>query len=118
MALSPLTIANWYLTGGNTSVEPPVALGEVTLHLNKDCTSPTGPVSAKIKSVFALDVNGAPVGSPLFWPNSELVPNDSVYIMNVYAADGQPIGGPVPITVGPSSSGTGFGESFGSSFGS
>lgn len=113
MALSALPITNFYFID-----ETPVAGGEVTVHLNKDCTGPNGQVSAKIKSVVTLDTNGAPEDAPLFWPNAQLSPNDSVYIINVYGPLGNLIAGPLPVTVGPSASQSGFGTAFGSAFGS
>lgn len=113
MALSALPITNFYYLNGL-----PVAGGEVKVHLNKDCTGPNGQVSAKIKSVITLDSNGAPENAPLFWPNAQLSPNDSVYILNVFGPNGNLIAGPIPVSVGPSASQTGFGVAFGSSFGS
>lgn len=95
-----------------------MALGWIILHLNKDCLSPTGQVGSKPKIKINLDVNGQLDGAPLFWPNSELMPNDSVYILSVYTSVGQRVLGPVEITVGPSSVLFGFGTEFGGSFGS
>ena len=112
MALSPLTITNFLLANGL-----PVAEGEVFIRLDKDCQGPDGQVSTRVSSFF-LDTTGAPVGSPEFWPNNELLPNDSAYLMSVKNAQGERILQWQQVFVGPSSSLTGFGESFGTSFGS
>jgi hypothetical protein len=112
MALGPLTITNFITADGL-----PVADGEVSIRLNKDCMGPSGQVSTRAV-LFALDSAGAPIGSPLFWPNNQLVPSDSVYIISVRNSEGQRILGPEGIFVGGSGTATGFGASFGASFGS
>lgn len=117
MAQSAFPISTFVLPNGN-----PVALGWITLHLNKDCQYTTGgtpgQVGSRIKVRVNLDANGDIEGAPVFWPNSELLPNDSVYIMSVYREDGQLVLGPVEVTVGPTTGVLGFGVAFGSSFGS
>lgn len=117
MAQTAFPITTFVLPNGS-----PVALGWITLHLNKDCqytaTSGAGQVGSRIKIKVNLDSNGDIEGAPVFWPNSELLPNDSVYIMSVYRADGQRVLGPVDVTVGPTAGALGFGVAFGSSFGS
>lgn len=112
MALSPLTTTNFLLANGL-----PVAGGEVFVRLSKDCMGPDGQVSTRI-STFTLDDDGAPIGSPLFWPNNELNPTDSVYLISVKNAQGERILQWQPVYVGPSSPIPGFGVSFGASFGS
>ena len=113
MALSPLTITNFILANGQ-----PVADGEVLMRLNKDCMGPVGQVSTRTVT-FALDSAGAPIGPPLFWPNSELVPNDSVYLISVRNAQGERVLQWQAIYVGAGSPPSfGFGSGFGSAFGS
>jgi hypothetical protein len=112
MALSPLNITNFYTADGL-----PVAGGEVYIRLNKDCMGPNGQVSTRT-TVFQLDDDGAPVGSPVFWPNNQLLPNDSVYFISVKNADGERILQWQGMYVGPTSPIPGFGTSFGQSFGS
>jgi hypothetical protein len=112
MALSPLTITNFILANGL-----PVAEGEVLIRLNKDCMGPDGQVSTRTVT-FNLDDAGAPIGDPLFWPNSELLPDDSIYLISVKNAQGERILQWQGIFVGPSSPIPGFGVSFGQSFGS
>ena len=113
MALSPISQTLFSLPNG-----APVASGRVIMHLNKDCMSPAGQVGQKIKIIVQLDENGVPIDGPLFWPNNELTPSDSVYIMTVENDAWLPICGPIPVYVGPSSVSTGFGSAFGGSFGS
>jgi hypothetical protein len=81
--------------------------------------SPNGLVSTQIDEID-LDDTGAPVGAPLFWPNSSLSPSNTVYNLKVFNATGEQIlyGNSLATTVGPSSGAVGFGSSFGSSFGS
>jgi hypothetical protein len=112
MALSPLTITNFVLVNGL-----PVADGEVLIRLSKDCMGPDGQVSTRT-STFQLDVNGAPIGSPEFWPNTELTPTDSVYLIAVENAQGERILQWQETFIGTAPSGIGFGSSFGGSFGS
>jgi hypothetical protein len=112
MALSPLSITNFLLANGL-----PVAGGEVLIRLSKDCMGPDGQVSTRT-STFQLDDDGAPVGSPVFWPNNELTPTDNIYWISVKNAQGERILQWQGIFVGPSSPIPGFGVSFGQSFGS
>ena len=95
-----------------------VANGYLLIHLSNDAASASGQISAKIKSEVALGTLGEILDNPQFWENSSLTPNDTVYFLEVYNADGLRICGPIPVTVGPSAAATGFGVSFGTSFGS
>ena len=96
-----------------------VANGYLLIHLNNDATAlGTGQVGAKIKSEVTLGALGEILNNPQFWENASLTPNDTVYILEVYNAEGLRVCGPIPVTVGISASQTGFGVAFGSSFGS
>ena len=112
MAQSPFPIAQFVYA--NTL---PVADGFVVVQLSKDCKSSGGQVASRIKVRLLLNSSGNIINDPLFYPNSELQPNDSVYIYSVYNSDGHRVLGPVTILIGEST-GTGFGLAFGSSFGS
>ena len=117
MALSPLTITNFVLAGGPATVNP-VAYGEMSIRLDKDCMGPEGQVSTRTTTV-QLDANGAPIGSPLFWPNNDLTPADSQYLISVKNENGERILQWQGTYVGPySPPQTGFGSAFGGSFGS
>jgi hypothetical protein len=95
----------------------PVANGYIVIQTNKDVQIPsTGQISSRIKVTVRLDQFGQILNDPVFWPNSELNPNDSYYIYSVYTVLGQRIVGPEAIQIGIGL--TGFGQSFGSSFAS
>lgn len=94
----------------------PVANGYLIINLSKDATASTGPIGSKIKVKVLLDANGKITGAPQFWPNQQLSPSDSVYIVVVYNSQAERIAGPLNVVVVPTA--TGFGLAFGSSFGS
>lgn len=96
----------------------PVANGYMIIHLNKDCaiTGNGGQVSARIKIRVPLS-SGGELAETFFWPNSELVPSDSVYVYSIHKQNGQRVLGPLSITIGLAG-GIGFGIAFGSSFAS
>lgn len=127
MALSPLTIIQFQfigITGVLTASAAPVVDGQVYIHLNKDCQAPSGTgttpgqVGGKQKKIIQLDSGGEVSDTYLFWPNSELVPSDSAYIITVEDSSGERILGPLSVYVGNAPGLTGFGVSFGTSFGS
>jgi hypothetical protein len=95
-----------------------VANGYLLIHLSNDAASSGGQIGARIKSEVFLGTLGEILDNPQFWENSSLAPNDTVYFLEVYNADGLRVCGPIPVTVGPSSSNLGFGQAFGVSFGS
>jgi len=68
----------------------PLALGYLTVRLNTDAVSNDGDqVSAGIIVTVPLDANGLISGSAQFWPNNQLTPTDTVYIIKAYTARGQ-----------------------------
>jgi len=95
-----------------------VANGYLLIHLSNDASSPSGQIGARVKSEVALGTLGEILDDPQFWENSSLTPNDTVYFLEVYNSNGLRICGPIPVTVGPSTTSLGFGQAFGSSFGS
>lgn len=95
-----------------------VVNGYLLIHISNDAASASGQIGAKIKSEVTLGDLGEILDNPQFWENSSLTPNDTVYFLEVYNSDGLRICGPIPVSVGPSASATGFGVSFGTSFGS
>lgn len=96
----------------------PVAKGYLIIQLNKDVLAPTGQIGSQVKVKVLLDASGEITDSPLFWPNIQLTPNDSLYILNVYTAEGQRVLGPISILLGLTVPPTGFGQAFGSTFAS
>lgn len=113
MAQSPFPIQNFVIGNGDE-----VAGGYLLIHLSNDATTGSGQVGAKIKSEVTLGNSGQILDNPQFWENFGLTPSDTVYLLEVYNADGLRICGPIPVTVGPSAGSLGFGAAFGKSFGS
>lgn len=127
MALSPLTITQFQflgITGITNATAAPVSNGQVYIHLNKDCQAPVGTglnpgqVGGTQKRIIQLDSNGEVADTYTFWPNNELTPGDSSYIITVQNEPGETILGPISTFVGPPTGLSGFGVAFGSSFGS
>lgn len=98
----------------------PITNGYLEVHLNKDCAiqGNAGQVSSRRKVRVQLSLNGTVSTVPQFWPNSELIPNDSVYIFSVYTKEGQRVIGPLAATIAVNGTGIGFGSAFGASFAS
>lgn len=89
MATNSLPITNFYTADGN-----PVVNGYITIRLNMDGTSTDEAVNSKFTRI-SLDANGALVGNPQFVTNASISPTGTYYIVNVYKANGQLIGGPL-----------------------
>jgi hypothetical protein len=102
----------------NTADGKPVVDGYLLIHIDYDALSPMGQIGARIKVEVALGSIGQILNDPQFWENMSLIPSDTVYILEAFNADGLRILGPLPVTIGPTVSGLGFGQAFGSSFGS
>lgn len=113
MPQAAFPIQNYQTADGND-----VAGGYLLIHLSKDAASPSGQVGARIKTEVSLGNLGQILNNPQFWENISLTPNDTVYFLEVYNSNGLRICGPIPVTVGPSTTNLGFGSAFGASFGS
>lgn len=113
MSQASFTIQNFQNADG-TYVED----GYLLIHLSNDAASASGQVGARIKSEVSLGNIGQILNNPQFWENSSLTPSDTVYLLEVYNANGLRVCGPIPVTVGASSANLGFGSAFGQSFGS
>lgn len=98
----------------------PVANGWIILHLNKDCQLPNnlGQIAGRAKVRVLLDANGQVSDAFTFWPNEELFPPDSSYVMYVYNKAGELVLGPINLVIGELGNANGFGLQFGSFFGS
>jgi hypothetical protein len=67
----------------------PLAFGYVTFRLSTDAVTDTGQqVSSELLITVPLDVNGNVLGTSL-WPNDQLTPADTVYILRAYTAAGE-----------------------------
>ena len=89
------------LTGGAFTdfMGRPIANGLLTMKLSEDATSPAGQICAGITIKIPLDVNGNVSGTPSVAANDTMNPNTTTYTVNVYAADGQLVWGPLQATV-------------------
>ena len=85
----------------NTFVNPdgsPVANGYIRIRLSQDGSVNNIQIQATYTEI-SLNSSGVIVGSPLFWPNSEISPSKTYYIIIVYSATGQEVAGPNIVTV-------------------
>jgi hypothetical protein len=93
MAKTALPITTFQLLNG-----APVANGSISIRLNTD-----GNVSDVLLNTnyatIALDSSGTLVGSPSFWPNSEISPAGTYYIVTVYTKPGDRVAGPLKVIV-------------------
>lgn len=83
-------MAKILISGGNFQAPNgvPLAGGYVTFRLNTDAVASDGSqISAGRIVTFPLDANGNLSG--LVWPNSQLTPNNTVYIVRAFTAAGQ-----------------------------
>jgi hypothetical protein len=78
----------------------PVGFGRVLVNLSTDVQTPTPQqIAASLVATINLDINGATLGTPEVWPNSELTPSGSVYIYSVFSQLGQEIVREATLTV-------------------
>lgn len=68
----------------------PLANGYLTMQLSHDSQEPVDPgeVVAGYPLRIPLDANGNVAGTVLVWPNDQLTPSGSYYIVNTYRANG------------------------------
>jgi hypothetical protein len=83
----------------------PLALGSFTMRLNTDAVVSSSQLAASRVLNVPLDANGNVSGTVLIWPNDQLNPSTTVYVVKVYTANGQLCWGPHQQTV-PSGGGT------------
>lgn len=68
----------------------PLALGYLTVRLNTDAVASDGSqVAAGRVVTVPLDDNGLIDGAAEFWPNSQLTPSGTSYIIKAFTAEGQ-----------------------------
>ncbi len=78
------------ISGGNfqSPAGVPLAGGYVTFRLNTDAVASDGSqISAGRIVTFPLDTNGDLSG--YIWPNGSLTPNDTVYFVQAFTAQGE-----------------------------
>lgn len=76
----------------------PLVSGYITVRLNTDGMASASQLSA-IACTIQLDNTGHIVGSPTFWPNAQIQPSGTYYIVRAFAQDGQLVSGPNSVTI-------------------
>jgi hypothetical protein len=84
MPQAPLPILTFNYTNGQ-----PLSFGSLEMYINTDGQASQLQICAGVKVTVPLDVNGVVVGSPVFWPNADISPPNSMYVINVYSQEGQ-----------------------------
>ena len=79
------------ISGGNFQGPDgvPLAGGYVTFRLNIDAVVDDSQISAGRVVTFPLDVNGNLSG--LIWPNDQMTPNNTVYFVQAFTAEGHQV---------------------------
>lgn len=77
----------------------PLAYGTAAIGISKDAQFSGGQLCAGLPAKIPLDINGSMISPPKVWPNAQLSPTDSVYILTADAEDGQRVLGPDGVTV-------------------
>lgn len=75
--------------GFQSALGVPLDGGTLTFQINTDAVTDTGEQVVAGRLVTAdLDENGDIVGTVEIWPNDQLTPTDTLYILKAYRADG------------------------------
>jgi len=85
----------------NTFVNPDgtaVSSGTVEMRLNIDGSVNDTQLQSTFTS-FLLNASGQLIGSPTFWPNSQISPIGTYYVQKVYNSNGLLVAGPNKVTV-------------------
>ena len=77
----------------------PLANGYVLIRVSTDVQASSGQLCAGMSVRVELNGSGVMSSVPQVWPNNELSPSGSVYILSAYTADGELVYGPEPVTV-------------------
>lgn len=89
----PLPITNYQYPDGT-----PVANGKLTINLNTGGLVSGNHIQFN-KTTVLLDSSGNITGSPLFWPNADIYPTGTYYIVTVYDSTGNQVSGPDSVIV-------------------
>lgn len=93
MAQQAFPITNYQLPDGS-----PVANGYLLIRLNIDGNVSDSSIDSNFIRV-PLDSDGNISGSPVFWPNDEISPSGTYYVLKVYQANGKLVAGPMVVTI-------------------
>lgn len=83
MAKMPLPITNYQQVDGN-----PVANGYLIVWLNRDGRVAGNHIQFNA-TIVPLDSNGNISGTHTFWPNADIIPSGTYYIVDVHSQLGQ-----------------------------
>lgn len=73
--------------------------GYVIVYVSQDAHSPGGLLCGGMELRVQLDSSGVMSPVPQLWQNSDLQPAGTFYLYAAYAADGQLVLGPEPVTI-------------------
>lgn len=76
-----------------------ISNGTVQIRINVDSQSPGGLICANIPTIVSLDADGAFIGTPVFWPNGDLLPDGTYYIVVAFSSVGELVCGPFKVTI-------------------
>ena len=93
MARQPLVVNTFQYPDGT-----PVANGYLIFRLSVDGSVNDTQIQRTFTKIL-LNSSGVVTGSPMFWPNSAILPAGSYYVMTVYSAVGQIVAGPNKVTI-------------------
>lgn len=94
----------------------PLSNGYLLVSISNDAMSVDGQLCYQLVTKVPLDNNGQIIGALTFFPNNQLNPLGTYYIVNGYTSAGQLVLGPVAVYI--NSLDYGFGTAFGDFFGS
>jgi len=86
------------LTNFQNADGTPVANGTLQIRLNVNGSVNDTQIQTNFSTV-SLDSSGNILGSPTFWPNVDINPTGTYYILSVYSQLGQLVGGPNILTI-------------------
>lgn len=77
----------------------PLSNGYVQIYIIDDAQSSTGLLCRGMTLQVSLDGNGVMVSVPQVWPNDELEPDGTYYVLKTYTSVGELAQGPLKVTV-------------------
>lgn len=75
--------------GWQSPLGEPLSGGCVTFRLTTDCTASSVQISAEQVVTVYLDAFGSVLGNIEMWPNDQLTPSDTYYVIHVYTQQGE-----------------------------
>jgi hypothetical protein len=76
----------------------PVANGNLLIRLSQPGSVDDAQINANFTSI-SLNSSGQIEGSPTFWPNADILPAGTYYILLVFSSSGQRVAGANKLTV-------------------